>query len=219
MPDLRSGVGMTSERTRERLVHRLQQEGISNQRVLTQIRNTPRHLFVDEALATRAYEDTALPIGMGQTISQPYIVARMTEALLDDKELDSVLEIGTGSGYQTAILAPLVRRVYTIERVGALLEQAKQRFSLLKLRNIRTRHGDGSKGMPEFAPFDGIIVTAAPEAIPLTLIEQLKIGGRLILPVGGSASQSLLRITRTEKGYEKELLEPVMFVPLLPGSC
>jgi len=192
------GIGMTSGRTRERLVDRLRQEGISNERVLDVLRRTPRHLFLDEALSSRAYEDTALPIGRGQTISQPYIVARMTSALLEHEQLESVLEIGTGSGYQTAILAPLVRRVYTVERIASLLEQAKTRFAALRLRNIRTKHADGSVGMPEFGPFDGIIVTAAPEGIPLALVNQL--------------------VTRTADGYERELLEEVNFVPLLGGA-
>lgn len=212
------GIGMTSGRTRERLVNRLRREGISNERVLDAVRRTPRHIFLDEALSSRAYEDTALPIGLGQTISQPYIVARMTSALLENDQLDSVLEIGTGSGYQTAILAPLVRRVYTVERIAALLEQAKTRFAALRLRNIRTKHADGSVGMPEFAPFDGIIVTAAPQGIPLTLVDQLKTGGRMILPIGGRDGQALVCVTRTADGYERELLEAVHFVPLLGGA-
>ncbi len=212
------GIGMTSGRTRERLVDRLRQEGISNERVLDVLRRTPRHLFLDEALSSRAYEDTALPIGRGQTISQPYIVARMTSALLENEQLESVLEIGTGSGYQTAILAPLVRRVYTVERIASLLEQAKTRFAALRLRNIRTKHADGSMGMPEFRPFDGIIVTAAPEGIPLALVNQLKTGGRMILPIGGRDAQALVRVVRTEDGYERELLEEVNFVPLLGGA-
>ncbi|MGV6826358.1 MAG: protein-L-isoaspartate(D-aspartate) O-methyltransferase [bacterium] len=212
------GIGMTSERTRERLVQRLQQEGIRDVRVLNQIRHTPRHMFVDEALASRAYEDTALPIGLGQTISQPFIVARMTEALLEGEQLGEVLEIGTGCGYQTAVLAPLVRRVYTIERIGALVEQAQARFRALKLRNIRVRHGDGSKGMPEFAPFDGIVVTAAPEGIPLTLVEQLKTGARMILPIGDRDQQVLVKVTKTADGYDKEILERVSFVPLVSGA-
>jgi len=212
------GIGMTSERTRERLINRLRQEGITNQRVLEVIRNTPRHLFLDEALSSRAYEDTALPIGKGQTISQPYIVARMTAALLEDDQLDSVLEVGTGCGYQTAILAPLVRRVYTVERIASLLETARARFAALRLRNIRAKHADGGMGMPEFAPFDGIIVTAAPEGIPLTLVDQLKPGGRMILPIGGQNGQALVRVTKTADGYERELLEAVHFVPMLGGA-
>ena len=218
MHNRQHGIGMTSERTRDRLVIRLRQEGISNERVLDVLRRTPRHLFLDEALSSRAYEDTALPIGMGQTISQPYIVARMTSELLGNERLDSVLEIGTGSGYQTAILAPLVRRVYTVERIACLLEQAKNRFAALRLRNIRIKHADGIMGMPEFAPFDGIIVTAAPEGIPLGLVDQLKIGGRMILPIGDRDAQALVRVTRTSDGYDRELLEAVNFVPLLGGA-
>lgn len=218
MVSLHSGIGMTSERTRERLVARLRREGINSSQVLEQILNTPRHLFVDEALASRAYEDTALPIGMGQTISQPYIVARMTEVLLSEQQLDSVLEIGTGSGYQTAILAPLVRRVYTVERIAVLLEQAKERFRTLRLRNIRTKHVDGGIGLPEFGPFDGIIVTAAPAGIPRSLVQQLKSGGRMIIPIGSENEQVLVKVTRTETGYEREIMERVKFVPLLRGT-
>lgn len=174
-------------------------------------------MFVDEALASRAYEDTALPIGKGQTISQPYIVARMTEVLLEGGPLENVLEVGTGSGYQTAVLAPLVRRVYTTERIQILLEQARRRFRALKIRNVITKHTDGGMGLPEYAPFDGIIVTAAPEGIPLTLVEQLRSGGRMVLPIGGRDEQVLVRVTRTVEAYEHEMLERVSFVPLLGG--
>ena len=211
------GIGMTSQRTRERLSRRLRDEGIRDLRVLERMRETPRHLFVDEALASRAYEDTALPIGNGQTISQPYIVARMTEALLEGGPLESVLEVGTGSGYQTAVLAPLVRRVYTVERIKVLLDQARRRFQSINIRNIVTKHTDGGLGLPEYAPFDGIIVTAAPEGIPLALVEQLRPGGRMVLPIGQRDQQALVRVTRTEEGYEHEILEPVSFVPLLGG--
>lgn len=211
------GIGMTSQRTRERLIVRLREKGIRNPRVLDRIRNTPRHLFVDEALASRAYEDTALPIGNGQTISQPYIVARMTEALLQGGPLENVLEVGTGSGYQTAVLAPLVRRIYTTERIKVLLDQARRRFQALKIRNIVTKHTDGGMGLPEYAPFDGIIVTAAPEGIPLTLIEQLRLGGRMVLPIGNRDEQALVRVVRTQDGHEHEILEQVSFVPLLGG--
>ena len=213
------GIGMTSQRTRERLIQRLQEEGIRDARVLGSLRATPRHLFVDEALSSRAYEDTALPIGNGQTISQPYIVARMTEVLLATGSLENVLEIGTGSGYQTAILAPLVRRVYTVERVQVLLEQARRRFQQLRLRNIVTKHVDGGLGLPEYAPFDGIIVTAAPAGIPRVLVEQLRPGGRMVLPVGQADEQALVAVVRTETGYEREMLERVSFVPLLGGVC
>lgn len=211
------GIGMTSQRTRERLIRRLRDEGIRNHQVLDRMRNTPRHLFVDEALASRAYEDTALPIGKGQTISQPYIVARMTEVLLEHGPLENVLEVGTGSGYQTAVLAPLVRRIYTTERIQILLDQARRRFRNLKIRNVITKHTDGGIGLPEYAPFDGIIVTAAPEGIPLALVEQLHPGGRMVLPIGDREEQVLVRVTRTAEGYEHEMLERVSFVPLLGG--
>jgi len=213
-----NGQGMTSERTRERLVRQLRDEGIRDERVLQVMASIPRHIFVDEALASRAYENTALPIGRAQTISQPYIVARMTEALLEGDRLDKVLEVGTGSGYQTAVLAPLVRRIYTVERIATLLEQARERFRLLKLRNIHPKHSDGGMGLPEFSPFDGIIVTAAPEGIPRALVDQLKPGGRMIIPVGQGNAQALVKVVRTHKGYDTEMLEPVKFVPLLGGT-
>ena len=217
MNSVTRGIGMTSQRTRERLIERLKAEGIRNHRVLDQIRNTPRHLFIEEALASRAYEDTALPIGHNQTISQPYIVARMTELLLEGGPLENVLEVGTGCGYQTAVLAPLVRRVYTVERIEALQVQARNRFRALNMRNIRTRHVDGGMGWPEYAPFDGIIVTAAPEGIPRALVSQLRLGGRMVLPIGDSKLQALVRVTKTEDGYEREVLEQVSFVPMLSG--
>jgi protein-L-isoaspartate(D-aspartate) O-methyltransferase len=211
------GIGMTSQRTRERLIQRLAEAGIRNTEVLEVMRRLPRHLFVDEALASRAYEDSALPIGHGQTISQPYTVARMTEALLAKGKLDTVLEIGTGSGFQTAVLASLVRRVYSVERVGRLSERARRRLRTLKLRNVRLRHGDGAQGWPEYAPFDGIIVTAAPAGIPRQLVNQLKPGGRMVLPIGRSNQQVLVRVYRTGTGYAHEILEPAVFVPLLGG--
>ncbi|MCP3869325.1 MAG: protein-L-isoaspartate(D-aspartate) O-methyltransferase [Gammaproteobacteria bacterium] len=211
------GTGMTSPRARERLINRLRKEGIRDRSVLDAVRKTPRHIFVDEALASRAYEDTALPIGHGQTISQPYIVARMTELLLAGGPLDTVLEIGTGSGYQTAVLSQLVKRIYSVERIGALQNQARRRFQSLGIRNIRLHHSDGGMGLPEYAPFDGILVTAAPEGIPLALVNQLKPGGRMVLPIGADQEQVLVRVTRTNTGYEKELLERVVFVPLLGG--
>lgn len=214
---VKNGIGMTSQRTRERLVERIQAEGVRDERVLARIRDLPRHLFVDEALATRAYEDTALPIGGNQTISQPYIVARMTELLLQGGELENVLEVGTGSGYQTAVLSPLVRRVYTVERLETLLKQARRRFHRLNLVNVRTKHADGGLGWSHYAPYDGIIVTAAPEGIPLALVEQLRPGGRMVLPIGTRQEQALVRVVRTGEGYERELLERVSFVPLLGG--
>ena len=210
------GIGMTSQRTRERLVQRLRDEGIHDRQVLDQMRNTPRHLFVDEALASRAYEEPALPIGNGQTISQPYIVARMTEALLEGGPLESVLEVGTGSGYQTAVLAPLVRRVYTVERIKVLLDQARRRFQSINIRNIVTKHTDGGLGLPEYAPFDGIIVTAAAPNIPPPLLEQLKPGAPLVIPVGEHLGyQELLLVTVDEKGeVNRRTVLPVRFVPL-----
>lgn len=216
------GIGMTSQRTRERLIQRLYEEGLSDARVLEVIRRTPRHLFVDEALAHRAYEDTALPIGHNQTISQPYIVGRMTELLLAGGPLDKVLEIGTGSGYQSAVLAPLCRKIYTIERHRPLLKAAEARFKALKLDNIVTKLGDGYKGWPEQAPFDRIVVTAAFPEVPESLIAQLKPGGIMIVPVGEqrpgeSISQLLTKIIRTEDGVKREALIPVMFVPMVPG--
>ncbi len=214
---LRDGIGMTSERARERLVAQLRREGIRDPRVLEAIRTVPRHLFVEEALATRAYENTALPIGQGQTISQPYIVARMTELLLGGKEPETVLEVGTGSGYQSAVLGLLVRRVYTVERIGQLLEQARARLRTLRLRNVHPRHADGVLGLPEFAPYDGILVTAAPAGVPRQLVAQLKPGAVMVLPIGDASGQALVKVTRTLRGYDTELVEPVNFVPLLEG--
>ena len=180
--DLR-GIGMTSQRTRDRLVQRLREHGITDERVLTVIGEVPRHIFIDEALATRAYEDTALPIGHGQTISQPFIVALMTKTLLN-KPRERVLEIGTGSGYQTAVLAALVKRVFTVERIAPLIERARERFRAMKLRNVRVKYDDGNLGWPDQGPFDGIIVTAAARTVPAALLEQLAVGGRLVIPVG-----------------------------------
>ncbi|NLO80394.1 MAG: protein-L-isoaspartate(D-aspartate) O-methyltransferase [Xanthomonadaceae bacterium] len=216
-PTLLQGIGMTSQRARERLVARLQEAGIRDPRVLETLRRTPRHIFVDEALASRAYDDTALPIGYGQTISQPYIVARMTELLLEAGTPERVLEIGTGSGYQAAVLAQLVPTVYTIERIKGLLEAARQRFRLLKLYNVRTRYGDGTEGWVQHAPFGGIILTAAPEVIPQELLEQLAIGGRLVAPVGGRRQQLVL-FERTPEGLSRRVLDEVSFVPMLGGT-
>jgi protein-L-isoaspartate(D-aspartate) O-methyltransferase len=219
MADLRlAGIGMTSARTRDRLVQRLRDQGITNAAVLERIRNVPRHIFVDEALGSRAYEDTALPIGFGQTISQPYIVARMTAALLEAGPADNVLEVGTGCGYQTAVLAPLVKRVSTIERIEPLLTRARERLKELGMRNVRFRHGDGSLGWKAHGPFDGILVAAAPLAVPEALLKQLKVGGRLIVPVGPDGEQQLVRFTRREQRVERETLGPVAFVPLLGGT-
>jgi protein-L-isoaspartate(D-aspartate) O-methyltransferase len=208
---------MTSLRTRARLIQRLEEAGIRTTEILDVIRMLPRHLFVDEALASRAYEDSALPIGHGQTISQPYTVARMTEALIERSRPDTVLEIGTGSGFQTAVLASLVRRVYSVERIGPLLDRAQRRLRQLEFRNIRFRHDDGALGWPEYAPFDGILVTAAPRGVPRALAEQLTPGGIMVLPMGEGESQVLVRVTRTEEGFEHEVLEPVSFVPLVSG--
>ena len=211
------GVGMTSQRVRDRLIERLRAGGIRDERVLNAIRTVPRHLFVDEALATRAYEDTALPIGHGQTISQPWVVAKMTEALLLDAQPKKVLEIGTGSGYQGAILAALGFEVYTVERIGDLLRTARKRFRTLGF-HIRSKHDDGRIGWPEYAPFDAIIVTAAAPALVDALSTQLAPGGTLVAPVGGSSSQSLMQLRKGADGaIEESHLGPVVFVPLLSG--
>lgn len=212
-----AGIGMTSARTRDRLVQRLRDQGIVDLRVLERVRMLPRHIFVDEALASRAYEDTALPIGFGQTISQPFIVARMTEALLQGGPLGKVLEIGTGCGYQTAVLSPFVELIYSIERVEPLVQRARERLLELDVRNARLRHGDGMKGWPTQAPYDGILAAAAPLTLPEALVAQLAVGGRLVAPVGPEGEQQLLRLTRTETGVTSEILGPVSFVPLLGG--
>ena len=211
------GIGMTSQRTRERLIERLYEEGLSNPHVLEVIRRTPRHLFVDEALAHRAYEDTALPIGHNQTISQPYIVGRMTELLLAGGPLDKVLEIGTGSGYQTAVLTQLVERVFSVERIQSLQERAKERLAALNIRNVVFRWGDGWEGWNALGPYNGIIVTAAATEVPQSLLDQLAIGGRLVIPVGAGETQELLLIVREEDGYSRHVLDLVRFVPLLNG--
>jgi len=218
------GIGMTSARTRDRLVQRLQRNGIRQPEILERIRTVPRHLFVDEALSSRSYEDNALPIGQGQTISQPFIVALMTQALLEDNEgglqkLDKVLEIGTGCGYQTAVLSPFVRQLFSIERIAPLLRETRDRLIDLKIGNVRFRNEDGFGGWPGQAPFDGIIVTAAPEHVPEVLLSQLAPGGRLVVPVGPkSGEQRLLRITCTGDGYKREDLGAVAFVPMLEGK-
>ena len=212
------GIGMTSKRTRDRLIARLREQGIENEKVLNVIRDTPRHIFIDEALSHRAYEDTALPIGFNQTISQPYIVARMTELLLEDGPRQNVLEVGTGSGYQTAILAQLVGQVFSVERIRGLQEKARKRMQQLRLRNVMFRLTDGGMGWPDKGPFDGIMVTAAPEQVPQELLEQLDIGGVMVIPVGDGLGQVLMKIRRVaEDQYERKVLEPVRFVPLLAG--
>lgn len=211
------GIGMTSRRTRNRMIDRLKKQGIRDNRVLAVMSDTPRHIFVDEALASRSYEDTALPIGNNQTISQPYIVARMTELLLEKGPLSKVLEIGTGCGYQTAILSPLVEKVYSVERIAPLLKKAKNHLWDLKLKNISFQHSDGGWGWAEKAPFDGILVAAAPAEIPDTLLQQMAVGGVMLIPVGSRSGQDLHRVTRTNNGYEDEVLESVSFVPFLSG--
>ncbi|MCB1644688.1 MAG: protein-L-isoaspartate(D-aspartate) O-methyltransferase [Pseudomonadales bacterium] len=217
MADLR-GVGMTSQRTRNRLAERLREQGVQDELVLDVIRSTPRHMFVDEALASRAYDDTSLPIGFNQTISQPYTVARMTEVLLAGGQPGKVLEIGTGSGYQTAVLSQLVERVYTVERIAGLAERSREILKQLGYRNIQFKYDDGNIGWPDRGPFDGIIVTASPRTIPAGLISQLAPGGRLVIPVGTAAEQSLKLVVMTDDGPVEETLEAVNFVPLLGGK-
>ena len=213
------GVGMTSRRTRDRLIARLREQGIQNEAVLAAISQTPRHIFVDEALAHRAYEDTALPIGFGQTLSQPYIVAKMTELLCRHaRSLDRVLEIGTGSGYQTAILAGFTNKLYSVERIKPLQAKARSRLRLLKINNVTLQHADGGLGFAKQAPFDAILSAAAPEKIPQSLKDQLAPGGVLITPVGG-AKQRLHLVRRDEANeFTTEDLEDVYFVPLLGGT-
>lgn len=212
------GIGMTSQRTRDRMIQRLREQGIKNEALLEVMRKLPRHLFMDPALATRSYEDTALPIGHGQTISQPYIVARMTELLLaSEHPLEKVLEVGTGSGYQAAILGKLIPKVYSVERIQALHKQARTLLDELAYRNIRTSLSDGSWGLAYEAPYDGILVTAAPEEIPNALLEQLAIGARLVIPTGKQGEVQLLKVvTRTtETDYQEQVIEAVQFVPLI----
>ena len=217
-----NGIGMTSARTRERLVERLRAEGIRHEGVLERIRTVPRHLFVDEALASRAYEDTALPIGYGQTISQPYIVALMTVALITDlppgNRLQKVLEIGTGCGYQTAVLAPFVQHIYSVERIHPLYRRAQENLKRLGINNVSLRHSDGWHGWKSQAPFQGILCAAAPEKIPPELLEQLADGGRLVIPVGERGRQTLIAVTREGNEYRSRNIVPVSFVPLLEGT-
>ena len=211
------GIGMTSQGTRDRLVQTLRKEGIKDDRVLKAITQVPRHKFVDEALSSRAYENTALPIGQSQTISQPWIVARMTEAILDGGKPEKVLEVGTGSGYQAAILSHLVPKVFTVERIDELLKLARRRFHNLRLNNIYLRYADGHLGWPSQAPFDGIMVTAVAQSVPSELKEQLSIGGVLVIPVERNGQQRLVTVRRTEDDFEETDLGAVVFVPLLSG--
>jgi protein-L-isoaspartate(D-aspartate) O-methyltransferase len=217
-PSALKGEGMTSQRARDRLVAKLKEEGIRDQRVIDVIRNVPRHHFIDQALHSRAYENTALPIGHGQTISQPWVVARMTEALLEFGVPQKVLEIGTGSGYQAVVLASVVPQVYTVERIEELLRQARRRFRQLGLSNIRSRHDDGKLGWADEAPFDAIILTAAGDAIPTALLDQLSPTGVLVAPVGSPSNQMLIRMRGDGQGdFIQEELAAVSFVPLLGG--
>lgn len=211
------GIGMTSMRTRKRLIERLKEAGIRQKAVLEAMLDTPRHIFVDEALAHRAYEDTALPIGFHQTISQPYIVARMSELICENGRPKRVLEVGTGSGYQAAILSRLAEDVYTVERIEPLLKKARQRFQRLSLRNVHSKLSDGNWGWPEAGPFDAILVTAAPQDLPEELLQQLKPDGCLVLPVGGDGAQELRVVRRKGQEFEQSVVEAVRFVPLLPG--
>lgn len=217
-----NGIGMTSARTRERLVERLRDEGVRNPAVLDRIRDVPRHLFVDEALASRAYEDTALPIGFGQTISQPYIVAIMTEALIEGlpagKKLAKVLEIGTGCGYQSAVLAPFVQHLYSVERIQPLVQRARGMLADLRISNVSLRHADGWHGWRSQAPFQGILVAAAPEQIPPQLLEQLDDGGRLVIPIGPRGRQKLMAVTRDGDDFRQKELIAVTFVPFVEGT-
>lgn len=214
-----AGIGMTSQRTRSRLIQRLRDKGIIEESVLSVMEKLPRHIFIDEAISHRAYEDSSLPIGMGQTISQPYIVARMTELLIMSGAMHKVLEIGTGCGYQTSVLAGVADQVFSIERIHPLQKQAIERFKLLKLTNINTRHGDGYLGWPEEEPFDAIIVTAAPDQVPQPLLDQLAVGGRMVIPVGGqNGAQQLHLLEKDEEGISSMQVEEVKFVPLLGGT-
>jgi len=216
-----AGIGMTSQRTRERMVERLREQGITDARVLEAMAGVPRHFFVEEALASRAYEDTALPIGFGQTISQPYVVALMIEFLIKDRKLGKVLEVGTGCGYQAAVLASLASEVYSIERIRELLERARGNLRELRLKNLRLAHGDGAAGMEKAAPFDSIIVAAAAPEMPQALLQQLARGGRMIMPLrdGRSEAQRLILIERSARGYTEATLDPVRFVPLQAGKA
>lgn len=211
------GIGMTSQRTRLRMVERLRERGIRDETVLTAMGSLPRHIFVDEALATRAYEDMSLPLGFGQTISSPHTVARMTELARNGRTLAKVLEIGTGCGYQTALLGKVAKQVYSMERLAALVRRARRNLREAGVSNVHLRHGDGHAGMPELAPFEAIVMTAATARAPAALLEQLMPGGRMVLPLAGKNEQHLYVIERTDKGYIERRMDPVIFVPLLPG--
>lgn len=211
-----SGIGMTSQRTRVRMVERLRSQGIKDEVVLDAMASVPRHIFVDEALASRAYEDCSLPIGFGQTISNPQTVARMTELLRGGRTLVRVLEIGTGCGYQTAVLARLAQEVYSVERIAPLLMKARGHLRELRAANIKVKHADGSLGLEELGPFDGIIMTAAASHVPEVLLPQLAVGGRLVFPIG-AGEQRLCLIEHAAEEYRQTTLEAVKFVPLLPG--
>ena len=213
------GIGMTSQRTRDRLVARLREQGIEDEAVLRLIGSVPRHIFIDEAWSHRDYEDSSLPIGHGQTISQPYIVARMTELLVAQGCLQRVLEVGSGCGYQTAVLSQLADRVWTVERIGPLLTRARRHWSQLKLRNITARLGDGFEGWADRGPFDGILLAAAPRQVPPALLEQLAPGGVLVAPVGDRDEQVLERHWREGSVLKSEVLEAVRFVPMLGGTA
>ncbi len=212
------GIGMTSQRTRDRMVARLRDKGIRDEAVLAAMASVPRHIFIDEALASRAYEDTALPIGFEQTISQPYVVALMLESMRGGRTLGRVLEVGTGCGYQAAVLAKIAREVYSIERIAGLLEKARANLRPLRISNLRMMYGDGMQGIVEAAPFDGIVVAAAAPSIPPALLQQLAPGGRLIAPVGGTREQSLCTFERTPEGIVERWLDAVRFVPLRSGK-
>jgi protein-L-isoaspartate(D-aspartate) O-methyltransferase len=211
------GIGMTSQRTRLRMAERLRAQGIRDAEVLAVMAELPRHIFVDEALASRAYEDNALPLGFGQTISSPHTVARMTELARNGRALGKVLEIGTGCGYQTAVLARLARQVYSMERIAALIRKARGHLRTAGVSNVHLRHGDGHAGMPEVGPFDAIVMAAATARPPAALVEQLDLGGRMILPMTAGNQQHLYVIERTAKGVVERRMDPVVFVPLLPG--
>jgi len=220
--DKRTGIGMTSDRTRARMIERLRSEGIRDEVVLAAMNAVPRHIFVDEALAIRAYDDAPLPIGHGQTISQPWVVARMSELARNGRALDTVLEIGTGCGYQTAVLAQLAATVYTVERIGALVAKAKRNLQLLKIKNVRLKHGDGSADLGEALEVDAIVVTAGATHVPTPLLHYLKTGGRMVLPLAQAEDAGTQRLTVIESaasGYREQTFDAVRFVPLLPGKA